>query len=358
MKLPAGIGPLGENMMKRRFEVRKKELVSGAEIKPQVYAGLVERLPGFLEPYVACVGRRERKEHLRTYLQGLLSDAERKNVESIAYLHDQDRQELQDFIGGSQWAYEPMLNELTREVGTELGETDGVIVIDPSGFEKDGKASVGVQRQWLGRQGKVDNGQVGIYLGYVSRKGQALCDVRLYLPKEWARDRQRRRKCGVPGTERFRTRHALAKEMLLARAPWLPHRWVSGDVEMGRCSGFRGWLRQQSEPYVLAVPANTSIRDLEVSVPPIHGPGRKPKSIWTTVSAWLQNVPAEQWKRIDVRDGEKGPLVVEALACRVQAREENRRVGPEELLFVTRVQECGGWKIDYYLSNACVQTSL
>lgn len=342
--------------MKRRFEVRKKELVAGAQIKPQVYEGLLERLPGFLEPYLACVGRREQKEHLRTYLQGLLSDAERKNVEAIAYLHDQDRQELQHFIGGSRWAYAPMLDELTREVGKELGEADGVIVIDPSGFEKDGKDSVGVQRQWLGRLGKVDNGQVGVYLGYASRKGHALCDVRLYLPKEWARDRARRRKSGVPKTVRFHTRQELAEAMLLERGALLPHRWVAGDAEMGRCSRFRAWLRERGEQYLLAVPSNTSIRDLEAGAPPWSGQGAKPKAAWTAVKDWLQYVPSEAWTRIDVRDGEKGPLVVEAVNCRVQAREEKRHVGPEEVLFVTRVKESAGWKIDYYLSNAPAQT--
>ena len=248
--------------MERRFEIRKKELVADAEIRPQVYARLLQRLPAFLEPYLACLGRHEQKEHLRTYLQGLLSDAERKNVETIAYLHDQERRELQHFIGGSQWDHKPLLAELVRQVATALGEADGVIVIDPSGFEKDGRDSVGVQRQWLGRLGKIDNGQVGVYLGYASRQGHALCDVRLYLPKEWAGDRARRRKSGVPRRVRFQTRQKLAEAMLLERGPLLPHRWVAGDDEMGRCSRFRTWLRTQGEQYLLAVPSNTNMRDL------------------------------------------------------------------------------------------------
>lgn len=344
--------------MSPRFERRRAQLLEEAEIKPQVYRGMLERLPGFLEPYLECLGRREQKEHLREYVQGLLSDAERKNVETIAYLHDQECNNLQRFIGESEWEYQPMLDELTRQVGRELGEADGVIVFDPSAFEKDGKKSVGVQRQWLGRLGKVDNGQVGVYLGYASRQGHALCNVRLYLPGEWARDRARRRQCGVPKEVRFQTKHELAQAMLLECGSILPHQWIAGDDEMGRSTRFRQGLREHSERYLLAVPSNTSVRDLEAAAPAWSGHGAKPKTPWTSVSNWQQSIPAGTWKCMDVRDGEKGPLEVEAVKCRVQAREEQRHVGPEELLFVTRVKESGGWKIDFYLSNASAETPL
>jgi SRSO17 transposase len=319
---------------------------------------MLERLPDFLESFVERLGRREQKEHLREYVQGLLSDVSHKNVETIAYLQDQEREKLQRFIGQSSWAHEPMLEELTSQVGQELGEEDGVIVLDPSGHEKDGTHSVGVQRQWLGRLGKVDNGQVGVYLGYASRKGHALCDERLYLPKEWARDRARRRECGVPREMRFQTKHELAQAMLLERGRALPHQWIAGDDEMGRSTRFRQWLREHGERYLLAVPSNTSIRDLQATPPEWSGHGPKPKASWTSVSRWMEEQPTGAWTRIEVRDGEKGPLVVEAVKCRVQARKEQRHVGPEELLFVTRAKETSGWKIDFYLSNACASTSL
>jgi SRSO17 transposase len=103
-------------------------------------------------------------------MSGLISDLERKNVESIAYNHDQDRRNLQHFIGCAEWDHQPLLMELARQVGQELGEDDGVIVFDPSGFPKQGKKSVGVARQWCGRLGKVDNCQVAVYMAYVSRK--------------------------------------------------------------------------------------------------------------------------------------------------------------------------------------------
>ena len=344
--------------MERRFAIRRKQLIDDARIRPEVYQGLLERLPSFLEPFARGLVRSEQQKHLRTYLEELISDLERKNVEAIAYLHDQDRRELQHFVGESNWAFDPMLGELTGQVGVEFGESDGVIVVDPSGFEKDGRDSVGVERQWLGRFGKVDNGQVGVYLGYASRKGHALCDVRLYLPKAWAHDRVRRRKCGVPKGVRFCTRHELAQAMLMARGSALPHGWVAGDDEMGRSSQFRAWLRERGERYLLAVPSNTRMRDQEAAAPEWSGHGAKPKSPWTSVSKWSGALRPSDWVRIDVRDGEKGPLVVEAVKCRVQAHEENRHVGPEELLLVTRVRESKGWKLDFYLSNAPAETEL
>lgn len=304
--------------MSPRFERRRQQLLEDAQTRPQVYWGMMERLPEFLEPYLERLGRREQKAHLQEYVQGLLSDAKRKNVETIAYLHDQERNELQRFIGESQWAYKPMLDELTCQVGRELGEADGVIVFDPSGFEKDGKKSVGVQRQWLGRLGKVDNGQVGVYLGYASRQGHALCDLRLYLPKEWANDRARRRECGVPKDMRFQTKHELAQAMLLEHGPLLPHQWISGDDEMGRSTRFRLWLREHGERYLLAVPSNTSMRNLEAATPVHIKQGPQPKAPWTSVRCWLEKVPDAAWARFEVRDGEKGPLEVEAVKCRVQ----------------------------------------
>jgi len=120
-----------------------------------------------------------------------------------------------------------------------LGEADGVLVFDPSAFPKKGTESVGVQRQWCGRLGKLDNCQVGIYLGYVSCHEHTLVDFRLDLPKEWARRKRRRQKAGIPEAIRFHTRHELILEMLDEWGPLLPHAWISGDDELGRCSWFR-----------------------------------------------------------------------------------------------------------------------
>ncbi|MHB1423307.1 MAG: transposase [Gemmataceae bacterium] len=125
-------------------------------------------------------------------------DLDYKNVESLAYLHDHERQPLPQFIGQSPWNHDTWLAELTRQVGQQLGRADAVLVFDPSAFANKGNASVGVQRQWCGRLGKIDNCQVGVDLGYVGGVEHALVDVRLHLPKEWAKDQKRCRQAGVP----------------------------------------------------------------------------------------------------------------------------------------------------------------
>ena len=118
--------------------------------------------------------------------------------------------------------------------------------------------------------------QVGVYLGYVSRKEHALVDVRLYLNEEWTKDKRRRKKCGVPREIRFRTRHALSLQMLAEHGKAWPHAWIAGDDEMGRSAAFRRDLRVLGEQYLLAVPSNTLVRDLEAEPPAYSGHGRRP----------------------------------------------------------------------------------
>ena len=346
--------------MERRFEIRRREILREAQVKPQVTKGMLDRLEKFTKPFVMSLGRSERKEHARVYIAGLLSDLQRKNVESIAYRHDQQRVNLQRFIGLAPWAHQPLLKELACQVGRELGQDDGVIVFDPSGHKKCGHDSVGVQRQWLGRLGKIDNGQVGVYMGYASRKEHALVDVRLYLSKEWAKDKVRRKKCGVPKEIRHQTRHELALEMLQGKGRHLPHKWIAGDDEMGRSSRFRRDLRALDEQYLLDAPSNTNVRDLQGPWPAYCGRGRFPKQPFQRVDAWRDSLHKDAWARINVRDGEKGPLVLEIVKRRVLARTERScREAEEELLVVTRSRdENGKMKYDYHLSNAHPDTPL
>ena len=344
--------------MDRRFEVRKAELLAGCKLDPDGLEGVRERLREFVAPFAEKLSRAEQKEHAREYVEGLMSDLESKNAESIAYLHGLGRKAIQHFVGESAWDHEPLVDELAREVGERIGEPDGVIVFDPSAHKKSGKHSVGVKRQWCGRLGKLDNCQVGIYMGYASRKEHALVDERLFLPEEWAKNKERRKKCGVPRSVRFRTRHALALEMLRKHRRRLPHAWVAGDVEMGRSTRFRGSLRRMREQYLLGAPSNTTVRDLEGEPPPYSGKGRKPKRPFEQVREWVKTRPEKAWARIEVRPGEKGPIVVECMKRRVQARTEGRGVGPEEILFVTRERAGEAVKHDYYVSNAPADTSL
>jgi len=346
--------------MDRRFELRKRQILKDAELKPELSNGMLGRLEAFAEPFAASLGRREMKEHAQQYLGGLLSDLERKNIESIAYRYDQDRRGLQRFIGAAPWDFMPLEKELVSQVGHSLGQSDGVIVFDPSGHKKCGNDSVGVQRQWIGRLGKVENCQVGLYMGYVARSDHALVASRLYVPKEWAKDRKRRNKCGVPKAIRFQTRHALALAMLKEHGRLLPHRWIAGDDEMGRSSAFRRQLRELEELYLLAVPSNTRVRDLEAPLPPYAGRGPRPKQPFQRVDRWCASLSESQWTRINVRDSEKGPLVLDLVKRRVLARTERRHGnGAEELLVVTRYKEHGGtMKYDYHLANASADTTV
>jgi SRSO17 transposase len=345
--------------MERRYRVRLDELLNDAEVRPSLLRGVVPRLESFLQPFVEALQSPEQHTNARHYVEGLLSDLDSKDAESIAYLHDRERQGLQKFIGQSEWDYQPLLTELVRQVGSELGAADSVLVFDPSAFAKKGTESVGVQRQWCGRLGKLDNCQVGIYLGYVSRHEHALVDFRLYLPKEWAKRKKRRQKAGVPTAIAFRTRHELILEMLDERAPLLPHAWISGDDELGRCSWFRQQLQGRQEQYLLAVPSNTLVRDLTEQEPPYTGHGRPPQVPFLRVDCWCAALPERAWQRFEVRAGEKGPVLVEAVWTLVQARTEGQPSEVAETLVVFRERQGdGSWKHDYLLSNAPLTTEL
>jgi SRSO17 transposase len=347
------------DIVDHRFLSRLNEMLDQAVVTPDLLSDLLPRLERFIVPFVETLVGAEQKRHTAEYISGLLSNLDHKTGEGIAYLHDQPRQGIQKFVGQVPWDHRPLLMTLARQVGHELGEPDGVLVFDPSSFPKKGTQSVGVGKQWCGRLGKVENCQVGIYLGYVARREHALVDVRLYLPEDWTKDRARCTAAGVPKSIRFRTRHQLALEMLEECGGSLPHAWIAGDDEMGRPWGFRLELRARGERYLLAVPSNTVVRDIEAPLPEYSGRGRHPKNPWVRLDDWAAAVPEEAWTRIEVRDGEKGPLVIEVVKRRVRARTETGGTGPEEMLLVTRERQADGTlKHDYYLSNCAADVPL
>ena len=349
------------DFQEREFQVRKAAVLKECELAPQVFADVSPRLEQFMQPFVDNLVRKEQVGHALTFVRGLLSDLEHRNVEWIAYRFGQDRMPLQWFIGVSKWDDQPLRAELTRQIACDLGDPDGVLVFDPSAFPKSGRESVGVARQWCGRLGKVENCQVGIYLGYVSRHEHALVDTRLYLPRAWTTDQPRMKKAGVPQGTKYRTRHQLALEMLDQHAAQLPHRWITGDDEMGRPYWFRRDLQQRGEQYLLAVPSNTLIRDREVESPAGSGKGRPPARPWVRVDTWLAAQVATAWTTLDVRDGAKGPLLVECLKRRVAARTDDQQPAPDEVLVVIRYKDRDDQRVvktDYYLSNASAETAL
>src|SRR5262245_3917403 len=201
--------------MEARYALRKTQLLAECQIAPEIFEQVIPRLYAFMKPFVTTFQGQAADQHAKTYVCGLLSDVEHKNVESIAYRFGQSRLPLQGFIGWADWDDAPLCSELLSQVNRHLGQGDGVVVFDPSAFPKSGRESVGVARQWCGRLGKVENCQVAMYLGYVSRKGHTLVDTRLSLPKEWTKDQARLDQAGVPKASRaYRTRHPLALEML------------------------------------------------------------------------------------------------------------------------------------------------
>ena len=315
---------------------RKEALLHDCIVSPDVFDHMVERLRDFAVPYQHALETEASQRHVHLYLAGLLSHLDRKNAETIAALVDVERLVLQEFIGTAPWDHRPLITVLVGEVVERLGEPDGIIAFDPSSFPKRGTHSVGVKRQWCSHRGKVDNCQVGVFMGYVSRHDHALLDFRLSLPAEWARDEPRRQACHIPEAVSYRTRHEQCLEMLDLWRAQVPHGWVTGDDELGRHTGFRQALRERGERYVLGVPCNTSIRDLEAPGPVYQGRGRPPKPPWQSVTVWRHALDPKAWAHLTVRDGEKGPVGIEMVTRRVQTRLERKCTGPEEWLVVTR----------------------
>jgi len=177
------------------------------------------------------------------------------------------------------------------------------------------------------------------------------------LPKEWAPRQRRRRKAGVADAVRFRTRHERILEMLDERGPALPHAWIAGDDERGRWSWFRQPVRSRNERSLLAGPSNTAVRALAAPEPPSGGRGRQPKVPFQRVDRWAAVLPETAWQTVDVREGDRGPVVVQTAWTLVQARTQGRVSDVVERLVVFRARQGDGtWKHEYVLSNAVRET--
>lgn len=297
---------------------------------------LLERLDEFLGPYYPHFGRIETHGHAHMYVEGRLQRLDRRTLEPIATEHGVHRRPLQMFVGAGKWADDPIVEQLTEQIADEIGTPDGVLILDGSGFRKWGTKSVGVKRQWCGRFGKVENCQVGEFLGYASSKGHTLVDRRLYLPEDWAKDRERRAEAHVPKEVKFRKGWQLAYEMVQTRGPALPHKWVLGDDAYGRITELRDRLNSDGEPHILEVPHNTIVRK--------NGAG-KPR----TVSSIAASIPKKRWTSVRTRDGEKGPIDVRATKLRVVAGAKPKKDRRRETLLIVRRASTG--EVWYYLSN-------
>lgn len=332
------------------------------------------------ERFAPLFGRKEARAHSLVYLNGLLLSQDRKSAEPMALVFGEPDDEdgigqnqvlgLQRFLTHSRWDFQDIQREIHKVFAEELVPSTttwsiGTVgVIDGSGFAKKGTESVGVKRQYCGRLGKTENCQVGVFLTGVTPAGTALLDCQLYLPKEWAADRKRRKKVRVPKEIRFRTQPQIAVELLQRTQEQDAVRfdWVIADEAFGGNGSFLDSLEEQQQRYLLEVPANTTVwtRDPAGEVPAARGIGRPPtrpgrdavQSVQTIAAA----LPAEAWHTYQVREGACGPLVFEFAAVRVWAVRHGK-AGPPIWLMIRRSLESDP-EIKYYVSNASAETRL
>jgi SRSO17 transposase len=209
--------------------------------------------------------RSESKRHAEQYLRGLMSPLARKNGWTIAeYVGEPEPKALQRLLNLSRWDAEALLR-VNREYAMEnFADPGGILVADPTGFAKKGAKSVGVQRQYSGTLGRIDNCQIATFLAYVTpRRDRVLIDRRLYLPEQaWMANPDRCAEAGVPADVTFKTRPQQVREMIEgAQAAQVPFAWFTADEEFGQNPGLCDYLESRRLPYVMGIPKNTTFRD-------------------------------------------------------------------------------------------------
>ncbi|KDA41069.1 transposase family protein [Frankia sp. BMG5.23] len=241
-----------------------------------------------------CFPNEQPRAQARAYVAGLLSRTERKNGWTLAEFNgDAGPQKMKRLLNEYSWNADAVRNVVAGYVAENLAEPDGVLVVDETGFLKKGNRSAGVQRQYSGTAGRVENCQIGVFAAYVSGKGRAFVDRELYLPVSWTDDRARCEVAGVPRRVGFATKPLLALDMI--RRFWLTCRtlrWVAGDEAYGADPELRDWLEEHQIGFVFGVRC-----DAEVST----AVGR------CRVDALAALVPVEAWETYSAAHGSKGP---------------------------------------------------
>jgi SRSO17 transposase len=228
------------------------------------------------------------------YVRGLLSSVERKNSWQLAEVNgDASPYGFQCLLSRADWDTDAVRDELRHYLMHHLGSRDAVLVIDETGFPKQGRHSAGVARQYSGTLGKIDKCQVGVFLGYASPLGHTWQDRELYVPQEWTNVRECCRKAGIPEARRFATKPHLAQQMLArAFAAGVPASWVTGDRVYGTARRLRMWLEARPQASVLAVSGQKYVW--------VEGRQRQVKTRLTAL-------PEAGWSRLSAGDGAKGP---------------------------------------------------
>jgi SRSO17 transposase len=234
--------------------------------------------------------RRETRERSIAYLRGLIAPVERKNGWQLAEAAgDRTPDCVQDFLRRSPWDPDAVRNDLQAYVSEHFGEPEGVLSVDETGFPKKGEKSAGVQRQYSGTMGRIDNCQIGVFLSYASSKGRAFLDRRLYLPESWCGDFRRRRAADIPERITFQTKPKMGLEMVEAALErGIPARWVTADTVYGNDSHFRRALEKRPISFVLAVLSSQRIG-------------------LSNAQSIAEEMPSSAWRRLDAGKGSKGP---------------------------------------------------
>ena len=323
----------------------------------------------FHQEFASLFGRKEAQQRSEQYLRGLLvQQTDRRNAENISEAVDgATPRSLQRFLTESPWSDEPVIDQLQAYVGQLLNSSEGVFVLDETGFPKKGKKSVGVARQYCGTLGKVANCQLGVFVAYVSEQGHALVDKRLYLPREWTDDPDRCRAAGVPETVGYQSIAELGLSMLhqARTAGHLMGRWVTADEAYGKVPTLRDTLDDDEWLYVLEVPCSQPVfaQPVKTEVPAWSGRGRQPTKLRLVdgesgpqaVEAVAANLAAEDWHLLTVAEGAQGPRIHLFAARRVWESREGLP-GRECWLVLRRNPDDSEPK--YYLSNAPADTPL
>lgn len=295
--------------------------------------------------------------HARTYLQGLLSETPRKNSEAIAdAANDTEAQDIQNFMTGSQWDYEDVFAHAARQANQRIGNhPDTMLAIDESGFTKKGVSSAGVARQYNGHVGKVDNCQVGVFSSLSNGANATLIGASLLLPSDWAKNKERCLKAGIPKEKiRKATKIDLARELIeQADAHGVQYARIGVDSFYGRDIPFLCWIEDRGREFYADTPKNTYVwlskpkGDKRPTSPGKHG-AIKVSELPKLKGSW------EKSERIKIRDAENGPVIVESLVCRVWIWPAGEQAPREWWLLVSRDK---GGEIKYTLSNAPPDTT-
>ena len=271
---------------------------------------------GIERAHECIAGRFRRPEPRRralAYLRGLLSPVERKNGWQLAeQAGDATPDGVQRLLYNYRWDADLVRDDLGDYVVEHLGCADGVVVVDETGFLKKGDKSAGVQRQYSGTAGRIENCQIGVFLAYAGVKGRTLLDRELYLPQVWARDWERRREAGVPDSVGFRTKPQLA-QLMLGRTleSGVPFAWFTGDEVYGSDRNLRLWLEREEIAHVMAIKSNEKLWALTD-----RGP------LQVRADRLAAGVEESAWVRCSAGNGAKGPRVYDWAAVDIRPLRE------------------------------------